>query len=377
VVVHGYSGRDEVELNRSEKLILELVRRNHGISRSSLVSQTILNQSSVHRIVDTLTENGFLSLGESPSQGRGKPSPSLSLNPDARYSYGISINSDSVAASLINFRGDIIEYCVLDTLPGNPARTLLDLKRHYLDTLKHIGISSEKVCGVGYSMAGFLYDARKYFNPPEPLKNWMGIDLRREIMTLFDRPVWIENNATTAAHAEAFLGAGLHYETFGYLSFNYGFGGGIVINGKPFQGAFGNAGEISRIFSPEEGKLRPALGILIDRLRNGGIEIHNIRDLNNKFDPDWPISRQWVNEVTPNLHRAMDALNAVIDPGAIILGGELPRKLGEMFLAMPRVSSGKRWNISAEYPDILLSTIEGDSSALGAALTPLRETYVN
>ncbi len=109
-----------------------------------------------------------------------------------------------MAASLINFRGDIIEYCVLDTLPGNPARTLLDLKRHYLDTLKHIGISSEKVCGVGYSMAGFLYDARKYFNPPEPLKNWMGIDLRREIMTLFDRPVWIENNATTAAHAEAF-----------------------------------------------------------------------------------------------------------------------------------------------------------------------------
>ncbi len=73
----------------------------------------------------------------------------------------------------------------------------------------------------------------------------------------------------------------------------------------------------------------------------------------------------------------MDALNAVIDPGAIILGGELPRKLGEMFLAMPRVSSGKRWNISAEYPDILLSTIEGDSSALGAALTPLRETYFN
>jgi len=165
--------------------------------------------------------------------------------------------------------------------------------------------------------------------------------------------------------------------TFGYLSFNYGFGGGIVINGKPFQGAFGNAGEISRIFTPEEGKLRPALGILIDRLRHGGIEIKDIRDLNHKFDPAWPIAQQWVEEVTPNLHRAMDAMNAVIDPAAIILGGEIPRKLGEMFLAMPRTCSGKRWDISAEYPDILLSAIEGDSSALGAALTPLRETYFN
>ncbi|PZD57484.1 NagC family transcriptional regulator, partial [Pantoea ananatis] len=153
-MVHGYSAGHEVELNRSEKLILELVRRNDGISRSSLVSQTILNQSSVHRIVDTLTENGFLSLGESPSQGRGKPSPSLSLNANARYGYGISINSDSVAASLINFRGGITEYCVLDTHPRDPARTLLNIKHHYLDTLKQYGISPDKVCGVGYSMAG-------------------------------------------------------------------------------------------------------------------------------------------------------------------------------------------------------------------------------
>jgi len=376
-VVHGYSAGHEVELTRSEKLILELVRRNDGISRASLVSQTILNQSSIHRIVDTLTENGFLSLGESPSQGRGKPSPSLSLNANARYGYGISINSDSVAASLINFRGGITDYCVLDTHPRDPARTLFSIKHHYLDTLKKHAISPEKVCGVGYSMAGFLYDSRKYFNPPEPLKNWMGIDLRREITMLFDRPVWIENNATTAAHAEAFLGAGLKYDTFGYLSFNYGFGGGIVINGKPFQGAFGNAGEISRIFTPEEGRLRPALRILIDRLRHGGIEIKDIRDLNHKFDPAWPIAQQWVEDVTPNLYRAIDAMNAVIDPGAIILGGEIPRKLGEMFLARPQTRSDKRWDIAAEYPDILLSAIEGDSAALGAALTPLRETYFN
>lgn len=72
-MVHGNSGHHEVELNRSEKLILELVRRNDGISRSSLVSQTILNQSSVHRIVDTLTENGFLSLGNRRPREEASP----------------------------------------------------------------------------------------------------------------------------------------------------------------------------------------------------------------------------------------------------------------------------------------------------------------
>ncbi len=49
-----------------KNLFLSLFAAITAFSRSSLVSQTILNQSSVHRIVDTLTENGFLSLGNRP-----------------------------------------------------------------------------------------------------------------------------------------------------------------------------------------------------------------------------------------------------------------------------------------------------------------------
>ncbi|MBS1207480.1 MAG: hypothetical protein H6R25_4379 [Proteobacteria bacterium] len=375
MVLHGDTNVNEVELNRNERLILELVRRNDGISRSSLVSQTILNQSSVHRIVDSLSEGGFLNVGASIPQGRGKPSPALTLNPLARYGYGISINSDCVAVSLVDFRGSVVDYQLLDVNPAEPARTLLDIKYHYLETLRHHNIDPRKIAGIGYSMAGFLYASRKYFNPPAPLKNWLGMDLNREISSLFERPVWIENNATTGAQAEAFLGAGLKYDTFGYLSFNYGFGGGIVINGKPFQGAFGNAGEISRIFSPEEGRSRPALGILIERLNAGGIEINGIRELNEKFDPGWPIAQSWVREVTPNLYRAIDAMYAVIDPQAIVLGGELPRNLGEMFLALPWVKADMRWEISAEKPNLMLSLIDGDCAAIGAALTPVRESY--
>ncbi|MEI8633947.1 ROK family protein [Vibrio sp. PP-XX7] len=77
-----------------------------------------------------------------------------------------------------------------------------------------------------------------------PLSDWANVDLESELETLLDIPVILINNATTGAIGEAFHGAGLRYQTFGYLSFNFGFGGGIVINGEPFFGAFGNAGKL-------------------------------------------------------------------------------------------------------------------------------------
>ena len=374
-MVHGQTGTTNIELNGNEKRVLELVRRGKGISRSALVMQTSLNQSSVHRIVEHLAEQGYLNIGESVPNGRGKPSPAVMLNPAAVYGFGISVNSDSVTASLVNFCGDVVNSEVLDIIPQDPSRTLIDIKYHYLNILKKHGIPPDKVSGIGYSMAGFMYTDRRYFNPPEPLKNWLGIDLGREIHTLFDKPVWVENNGSTGAYAEAFLGAGLRYKTFGYLSFNYGFGGGVVIDGKLFSGAFGNAGEISRIYSPQETSKRPALGLLIDRLNRGGIEIHNIRELRDNFDPNWPIAQEWVDEVTPYLDRAIDAFKAVIDPEAIVFGGEIPLKLGKMFMDKRRPKVDERWNIPAQQPELMLSAIQGDSASIGAALTPVRDIY--
>jgi predicted NBD/HSP70 family sugar kinase len=362
-------------LSGNERMILEIVRRTPNIMRSAVAPRTNLTQPSVHRIIDALLEAQWLRLGDAVIHGRGKPSPSLMLNADARYAIGVSVNTDSIAFGLCDFSCKIVHEEMLDMSPTHRRDTLFALKERLRAVLSARGIAHEKIVGIGFSMAGFFMGPDRRFNSPELLRDWSLVDLRRELETLFDLEIWTENNGTTGAIGESAVGAGRNYSTFGYLSFNYGFGGGIVLDGKPLFGSFGNAGELSRVYTPEEGPSRPALGELLKRLEKGGIMIANIRELRQRFDPSWPPVAEWVKEVTPALNRAIDMLRAVIDPQAIIFGGELPRALGELLIAVPPTPSSPRYGLDAPHPHKLLSVIETDPGILGAALIPLMNRY--
>lgn len=363
-------------LSGNERMVLEIVRRGSGSTmRSAVAPLTNLTQPSVHRIVDGLLEDGLLKLGETVVHGRGKPSPALQLNPQAGYTIGISVNTDSVSFGIFDFACNSLHEEMLEQQPHSRRETLFQMKQRVREILGQRGIDPARLIGLGFSMAGFFVDSQRRFNAPEPLRDWSLVNIRQELETLFDLPVWVENNGTTGAIGESVVGAGRRFPTFGYLSFNYGFGGGIVLDGRPLFGAFGNAGEISRIFTHEEGPSRPALGELLKRLNGRGVDISNIRELRQRFDPAWPGVEDWIEEIAPALNRAIDMLRAVIDPEAIVFGGELPRALGERLLQLPPSKSLTRYGVEAPFPTRLVSEIAGDPAILGAALIPLMDRY--
>ncbi|ACT06935.1 ROK family protein [Dickeya chrysanthemi Ech1591] len=366
---------DNESITVNERLVLDIVRRHRCIMRSAVSPQTNLTQPSVHRIIDNLLDRGLLRLGESIVHGRGKPSPALELAPSARYSIGISVNTDTLAFCLCDFSCQVLHEETLDLPPDDRTRAMFTLKTRIRKALQQYAIPAQAVVGVGFAIAGYLMEEKRLFNAPEPLHDWSLVDLKSELETLFDLEVWTENNATTGAIGESVLGAGLHYPTFGYLSFNYGFGAGLILNGQPFCGSFGNAGEISRIYTEQEFPSRPALGELLKRLNARGINIRQVSALRQQFDPQWPGVHEWVDEVKPYLNRAIDALRAVVDPAAIVFGGELPVALGEMLLSVPPTQQPPRYGQAARYPRLLLSKIQYDPAVIGAALMPFKARY--
>ena len=362
-------------LSENERLILEIVRRSRGIKRSSVAPRTNLTQPSVHRIIDGLLEAGYLALGETVIEGRGKPSKGLELNPSAAYSVGISINTDSASLCICDFRCGVIHSEILEIPPVDRAKTLVVLKERAVAAMQRNAIPRSKLAGVGFAMSGFFVPPDGYFVTPEPLRDWSLANIGGELAALFESPVWTENNATTGAIGETIVGAGLAYPTFGYLSFNYGFGAGIIIDGKPIFGSFGNAGEISRIYTLEEIQHRPALGELIKRLRANGVSVQNVAELRQTFDLDWPGVEEWIQEIEPHLNRAIDAMWAVFDPAAIVFGGELPKSLGERLIELPSSDRYWRTGIAAAEPKRILSSVNGDPAVIGAALIPFKELY--
>lgn len=363
--------------SENERLILDIVRRHEPIPRATITAHTNLTQQSVHRLVETLMARGLLRAGAPFKGARGQPSPTIELARQTVYSVGISVNTDAVTLSLADFGCDVVGQEVLRGVPADRKATLAILAEKLSSILARREISRANLIGLGFAMSGFFVGDDRRFNAPEPLRDWSLVDLQPELEDVFALPAWLENNATTGAIGESLRGVGRWCQTFAYLSFNYGFGGGLVLEGRPYLGFHGNAGEFSVIYNPDEVLRRPALQYLIATLRKSGVDIGSIEELKQNFDPSWPGVESWLSETMPMLDRLIATLAGVVDPQAIVFGGQLPPELGRMMIERARLPSQRahRYGAAPPGPRLVLSETRGDASAIGAALLPLKFRY--
>lgn len=373
VTKHPASRRTgSLALSPSERLIMNIVRRHGSIARSAIAAETDLAQQSVHRLVEQLMERGLLRAGAVVRNGRGQPSPRIELVREAVYTAGISINTGSITLCLADLGCHVLEEVHIRTAPMHRKASLTAMKDALERVVARNGLSHDRLLGVGVAIAGFFVAGRNQVNAPEPLQDWSLIELAPILEEALQLPVWLENDATTAAIGESLLGAGLWAQNFAYLAFNYGFGAGIVLDGKPLFGTHGNAGELT-LFTPEEAAHRPTLCSLIDELRSHDIHVDSVEDLRQRFDPAWPGVEAWIQRTLPALSRTVNALAGLFDPEAIVFGGQLPLALGRMLIDRVRFLEIHRYGIGPDRPKLVLAETNGDASAIGAALVPLKE----
>jgi predicted NBD/HSP70 family sugar kinase len=70
-------------------------------------------------------------------------------------------------------------------------------------------------------------------------------------------------------------------------------------------------------------------------------------------------------------------LVGVVDPQAIVFGGQLPAELGRMMMSRLNMPSGRRHRsgVAPGEARLVLSETKGDAAAIGAALLPLKFRY--
>lgn len=358
----------------NERLALSHVWRSAGISRSALGARLDLTQQSIHRIVAQLADRGLLILGDlEPPAYKGKPSPRLSINPRYACVAGIAINTDSAGIALMDFAGSVrtqsvpISDLTLQESLTRVGGVIAELRAE-------AGFTAEDMFGIGFAISGFVIEGSRY-NPPEPLLHWSEVQLGPVLSEHFGLPVWTENGGNTGAICEQMLGVGREIDNFVYLSFNYGFGGGIILDGQLARGGFGNAGELSGMFTPAEMPHRPALRSLLETLQSNGVEVSKIFDLSRRFEITWPGVSDWLDRVEPYHNRIVNVLSAVVDPEVIVFGGQIPRALAEALIARTAFWDQPRHGIRRRMPRLQVSEIGGETAAIGAAAMALKKGF--
>ena len=93
------------------------------------------------------------------------------------------------------------------------------------------------------------------FPRPGQMAEWRNVALREMVEARFKVPCVVEDSVRMAALAEKQVGVALDLSDFVYIRIGMGIGSCIFIDGEPYRGAGGSAGEFGHMTVDENGPL--------------------------------------------------------------------------------------------------------------------------
>jgi glucokinase len=253
-----------------------------------------------------------------------------------------------------------------------------------------------EVTSVGVSAAGFVSSDRKTMLATPNIADWNGVDLDAELTKQIGLPVVIENDANAAAWGEAKFGAGRNQNHMMMLTVGTGIGGGIVVNGSLYRGAFGIAAEFGHLRVVPDGHLcgcgargcfeqyasgnallrhaREAINASPEIARNllsrgdgtvAGLTGQAITDAARDGDP---VALAAFNTTGQWLGAGIASLSVLLDPACVVIGGGVI-DAGEILLKPTREALERTMPFAGKhpYPDLIAAQLGNEAGLVGVA----------
>jgi len=226
------------------RTVMDRIRLDAPLSRAEVSARTGLNRSTVSSIVGELIERGYIQETNLQDPKIGRPGMLLQFSPSGGCAVGIEIGVEFISIILTNFVADILWR---QRIPMAEGSTQIEIIEHAEKLIAEAILFGKEqglpLLGIGVGVPGLVDQSqgKLVFAPNIKMNN---IPLRLMWTQRFNTPVFIENEANSAALGEYFFGAAHGKSDFIYMSTGVGLGGGIMIGGQLFKGSNGFAGEI-------------------------------------------------------------------------------------------------------------------------------------
>ncbi|MDP1711522.1 MAG: ROK family glucokinase [Candidatus Nanopelagicaceae bacterium] len=308
------------------------------------------------------------------------------------YSIGVDVGGTKVLGGVVDEFGNVHARARRDT----PRQGGKELTRAIADVALELLQEFAEVKSVGISAAGFVSSDRKRILATPNIAGWNGVDLDAQLGSLIGRPLVIENDANAAAWGEARFGAGVNEDHIMMLTIGTGIGGGLVVKGDLYRGAFGIAAEFGHVRVVPEGHLcgcgargcfeqyasgnallrhaREAINASPEVARNllslgdgtvAGLTGKHITDAARLGDA---VALAAFNTTAQWLGAGIASLSVVLDPGCVIIGGGVI-DAGEILLEPTRVAVERYMPFAGKHPSprIIAAQLGNEAGLVGVA----------
>ena len=316
--------------------VLATVRGRKSTSRADLERELNLSRPVVAGAVDQLVAEGLLvERPGSAGRGPGRPGRILQAASPPGCLVGVDIGHDHIAVAIAGTDLRVeAEHRLALAVDADSTAALNTAAAMVEEILTQVGVtelSDVRACVVG--LPGPLDAGKRSVASPTILVGWIGLDVAEELSLRTGLSIAVDNDANLGALAEHHLGAAISFDDFIYIKASGGVGAGVVLGGRTVYGSFGAAGEIGHTqLSPtgqwcrcgNRGCLETVVSVdqvlqQVTHLYPPGFPLRaNLLEV-----AQHPVARKVFGESGRTLGVVLANLCALLDPAAVIIGGEL------------------------------------------------------
>ncbi|MEU6408545.1 ROK family protein [Microbispora sp. NPDC046933] len=364
----------------NDRAALELLISRGPLTRAELGELTGLSKVTSGQLLARLETRGLVTAaGERPG-GRGPNAALYGVNPSSAYVAGLEVLPDSVTAAVADITGTVVAQVTVD--PSEAS-----------DPVRIVHEAVQRACGTAgielTRLRCFVIGTRGVVDPltgdvrySVDLPTWH-VGILAGLRTLLGECVIIENDVNLAALAEQTYGAARGADDFVILWTGVGQGLGVMLGGRLHRGITGGAGEIgwlpvpgeplpSAVTAPQTGSFQRLVGgeALWNLARAHGLAA----DLRDAEVADLVRTAMnagndaFVEDLAGRLAVGVAAVSVVLDPGLVVLGGDVGRA-GGVHLA-ERVEEAVA-RVCPSRPTVVATGVEGNPVLMGAIVAAL------
>jgi glucokinase len=306
---------------------------------------------------------------------------------------GVDLGGTNIDIGLVDNKLKVIQKKSINTKPERGYKEIIsDIAKVSKKIIDCSGLKESDITSIGIGIPGTV-------NKSEGIVTFAcniffeNIPLVKELNKYFNIPIYIDNDANCAALGEALTGAAKDYENSVTIMLGTGVGGGIILNGKIYNGFNGSAGEIGHMVIKSEGYpcncgrrgcfetlasasalIRMAKISLKDNLESKINELtnFNIGNLNGKIIFDAcklgdKVSIEVVDNYINYLAEGITNIINIFAPEVIVIGGGISKE-GEYLLKPLRKKVYKYVYFKGKpQTQIKCSQLGSDAGIIGAA----------